>query len=160
MVGIRELLDIFNASVILLKLAKVLQYIYITLLDEVDDGAIVSTFCSVHFSSSIFCSTHVSTISDITLNVASSSYSTLVAYTIDSLHTDEKYGDKHGIICNRTVRGCYNVRLPNGSICLNITLWFWNLFNKFNKKAYYCKKLVVTALKIILTQLPSHNVNK
>ena len=54
---------------------------------------------------------------------------------------------------NRTVRGYCNGRLANVIICLKRNLWFFNVCTRLNKKKYYCKKLVVTALQCILTPL-------
>ena len=59
----------------------------ITLLDEVDNGEIVSTCRELHFSSSASRSTEVRTIYNIILNSASLSAYNLTASTIGSQHT-------------------------------------------------------------------------
>ena len=58
-------------------------------LDEVDEGYIVSSFHTIHFSSSIYPSTEINTIYDITLNSDSSISYNLVTSTIEYQHTSE-----------------------------------------------------------------------
>ena len=123
----------------------------IPLLDEVDDGETVSTCRALHFSSSGSCSTEVSTISNMTLNSASSSAYTLVASTIGSQHTAEKEGAREGGRYNRAVRGYCNGRLPNGKSCLKRTLRFYNGCTRFNKKTYHCKQVGCGCFASILT---------
>ena len=67
--------------------------------------------------------------------------------------TAEKEGAKEGGIYNRTVRGYFNRRLPNGRRCLKRTILFCNVCTKFNKKAYYCKHLSRDCFSINLDSL-------
>ena len=62
----------------------------IPLRDEVDEIETVSNFCSPHFSSFIYHFTETSTISDITLKIASSISYTLVTSAIGYHHTDDR----------------------------------------------------------------------
>ena len=87
----------------------------------------------------------------VTINSISLSASTLADCTIGSQYITEKETAKEGGRYNSTARCYYNGGLPNGRICLKITLWFLNVCNRFNKKACYCKILAVTALQRILT---------
>ena len=64
------------------------------LLDNIDDEDTVSTFHSIHLSSSASCSTLGSTIYDTYINSASYTASTLEVSTIGYWHTAEKEGDK------------------------------------------------------------------
>ena len=77
----------------------------IPLLDEVDDGEIVSTRRALRFYGSTSHYTEVINIPDITLNTASLSAYTLVDSTIGSQHTAEKEGTREGGRYNRTTRG-------------------------------------------------------
>ena len=78
---------------------------------------------------------------DITINSASLLDYTLATSTNGSQHTAEKEGDIEGGIYNRTTRGYCNVRLTNGQICLNMTLWFYNVYTRFNKNTYYFQQV-------------------
>ena len=137
MIGIRELLesldlDCFNNPSTADTGTMVKN---IPLLADVGDGETVTTRRAFHFSSPASHSTQVRTISDLTLNNASVSASTLAESTIGFQHTAEKEGVKEGGRDNRTVRGYCNGRLPNGEGCLKRTLWFYNGCTKFNDKA-------------------------
>ena len=88
----------------------------IPLLDEIDDGETVSTCRSIHFSSTVYHSTHISTMSDLTLNSASYSASTLTVYTLGSHNSSEKEVSKEGLRYTGTVRGYCNGRLCNRRI--------------------------------------------
>ena len=97
-------------------------YIYIPLLDEVNNGDTVSTCRSIHVSSTVYYSTHISTMSDLTLNSASSSASTLEVYTLVSNHSSEKEVSKYGRRYTSTVIGYCNVSVRNKRRCFSITL--------------------------------------
>ena len=103
-------------------------------IDEVYDGDTVSTCRALQFSSCISLSTAVSTISDMTLNSASTIY-------IGSEHIAEKEEAKLGGRYNMLSRGYFSGNLPNGKICLHISLWFYKGYNRFNKKVYYCQQV-------------------
>ena len=62
--------------------------------------------------------------SNLTLNTASSTASTLEDSTIVSQYTDEKEGAKERVRYNRTARGYCNKRLPGGRVCLKRTFFF------------------------------------
>ena len=84
-------------------------------LDEVDDGDTVSTCRVLHFSSCISPSAAVSTISDMTLNSAST-------ISIVYQHFSKKEEAKQGGRYNRLTRGYCSGKLPNGNRCLQISL--------------------------------------
>ena len=149
----RLALDCFNN---ILQLILGIRKENIPLLDEVDDGETVSTCRALHFSSSASLSTEVSTISELTLNSALSSASTLVASTIEYQHTALKEGAREGGRYNRTARGYCQGRLPNGKSCLKRTLLFCNGCTRFNKKTYYCKQVGLDCFATHLDSLVHH----
>ena len=91
-------------------------------LDEVDEGETVSTCRAIYFSSSISPSAAASTVSDITLNSASSTSYTSVTSTIGSQHTTEREEAREGGRYNRIFRGYCSGSLPNRKRCLKRTL--------------------------------------
>ena len=73
-------------------------------LDELDDVETVSTCQAIHFPGDDYRYTDVSTISDITINIASLPSSTLVDSKIGSQNNSEKEGDMKGGRYNMFVR--------------------------------------------------------
>ena len=61
--------------------------------------------------------------------------------TIGYHSTAEKEGARKGGRHKKNAGGYCNGSLPNGNICLNITLWFFNGCNMFNKKTYNCQQV-------------------
>ena len=57
---------------------------------------------------------------------------------------------------NGTNRGYYQRRLPNGRICLNRTLWFFNGHTRLNKHTYYYKQVVCDCFATYLDSLVHH----
>ena len=96
-------------------------------LDDFDDVDRVSTCRALHFYSCTYPSAAVSTISDMTLNSAST-------ISIGSEHISEKEESKQGGRYNRLTRGYCSGKFTNGNICLQRSLWFCNGCNRFNKK--------------------------
>ena len=96
------------------------------LLGEVNYGEINYTFRALNFSISASCYTEVSTVYDITINIASLSAYTLVGSTIGSPNTAEKGGAREGGSYNSNTRCYCNGKLPNVNICLKRTLCFFN----------------------------------
>ena len=91
------------ASITLLQLTPGTPPPNIALIDEVDDGETGYILHVVCFPSSDSSSTQGSTVSNLTLNSASSLASTLADSTIGSQHTYEKEGSKEGGIYIRTI---------------------------------------------------------
>ena len=96
-------------------------------LDEVNDGDTFSTCRALHFSSCISPSAAVSTISNMTLNSAST-------ISIGSEHISKKEESKQGGRYNRLTRYYCSGKLPNVNRCLQRSLWFCMGCNRFNKK--------------------------
>ena len=103
-------------------------------LDDIDDGDTFSTFRALQFSTYISPSAAVITISDMTLNSAST-------ISIGSEHIAKEEEAKQGGRYNRLTIGYCSGKLPNGKICLQRIIWFCKGCNRFNKKVYYCQKV-------------------
>ena len=110
-------------------------------LDYVDEYETVYTCRELHLFSSASPSTDIGTISDITLNSASSFAYTLVTSTIGSQYTDEKEEAREGGIYNRITSDYCNLMLRNVNRCPKRTLWFCNSCSRFNKKTYYYQQV-------------------
>ena len=108
------------------------------LLDEFGGEEAVSTCCVIQCYSSDSCSAQGRNISDLNINSASPSGSTLEDSAIGSKNTNEEEGDKEGGRYNRDFRGQFNGRLTNVRIWIKTTLWVCNRLTKFNNNSYYC----------------------
>ena len=101
-------------------------------LDEIDNEGTVSTCWILNYSSSSPCNSEISAILEITINNAT---------TTAIVHTASREVEKAGGRYNRAVRDCCNMRLPNGKICLNRSLWYCNECSIwFERSTYYCKQ--------------------
>ena len=61
---------------------------------------------------------------------------------IESQNKTVKEESREGEEYNRYFRGNYNVRLPNGKICLSRSFFFCNVFTiRFNRITYCCKQV-------------------
>ena len=100
----------------------------IPLLDEVDDLETFSTYNALRFLSSASSYKDISSIFDLALNSALLPASDMVASTIkyQNAALKEKSGEGGGY--NRTDICYCQGRLPNGNICLKITLFFQQMY--------------------------------
>ena len=105
-------------------------------LDYVDEVETFSTCHALYFSSYISTSVEDITISDITINIASSISYISVTYTIGSHNTAEIEEAREGGIYNRLNRSYCSGRFPNENIFLKRTLWFLNGCAMFSNKTY------------------------
>ena len=63
------------------------------------------------------------------------------ASSIGYQHTSVKEGYVEEVRYNSNSIGSFQVKLPNINICLNRTLWFFNVCTRFNIKTHFCKTL-------------------
>ena len=126
LIGIRELLELLALDCSKNPFSTDTETLTnnISLLDEVDYVETFYTCIDLRFSSSASNSTQVSTFSELTLNSASFSASTLVASTIGYQNTAIKEGAREGGRYNSTARSYCQLSFYNGNICLKRTLWF------------------------------------
>ena len=63
------------------------------------------------------------------------------AISIGYQHIAEKEEAKQGERYNSLTRGSCSGKLPNGNICLHVSLLFCKGCSRFNKKVYYCRNV-------------------